>query len=243
VRNFRRVVIASHGIRPMIDLKPPFIELVRTIGFQNENSPSHISSIEGSNQSPELYSEYPVFWSQFPLPINVRTFGLYHYRCFLDLSNSYSETKYLSYEDLQSELDNQVEEIRKLRRKIVVSTPIDFSSLSNNVWEQFVMCHPDAEEDLTFACDYFYRLTGLDARKILISTNYLYSRNIFLGPRKFATDWNHYSRRILQTFEEKGFLSQTDRPGGYILERLFSVYAMQFEGHKNFETRNLIYFQ
>jgi hypothetical protein len=125
----------------------------------------------------------------------------------------------------------------------VVSTPRDFSSLANSAWEQYTMCHPDAEEDLAFACEHFYRLTGIDAQKILASTNYLYSRNIFLGPRYFAINWNNYSRRILQAFEEKGFSSQVDRPGGYILERLFSVYAMQFEKHKNFETRNLIYFK
>ena len=243
MRNFSRIVVASHGARPKIELKPPFIEIVRTCTSQNENSFSQISSIRGSNQNPELYSEYPVFWSQFPLELSIRTFGLYHYRCILDLSNSYSQTEYLDYEELPRKLDSQIKELRKLRNKVVVSAPMDFSSLTNNVWEQFVMCHPDAEEDLIFACDNFYTLTGLNARKILTSTNYLYSRNIFLGHRKFATNWSNYSRQILQAFEAKGFLSQTDRPGGYILERLFSVYAMQFEGTKNFETRNLIYFQ
>jgi len=243
VRNFSRIVVASHGARPMIDLKPPFFELVRTCASQNDNSSSQVSSIRGSNQNPELYSEYPVFWSQFPLPLSIRIFGLYHYRCILDLSNSYLQTEYLDYEELPKILDSQKVEIGNLRNKIVVSAPIDFSSITNNIWEQFVMCHPDAEDDLAFACDNFYRLTGLNARKILASTNYLYSRNIFLGHRKFATNWSIYSRQILQAFEVKGFLSQTDRPGGYILERLFSVYAMQFEGNKNFETRNLIYFQ
>lgn len=241
--SFTKIVIAAHGIRPITELKPPFVELVRTTGIQSENSTSHISTISGSSQNPELYSEYPVFWSQFPLPLNVRTFGLYHYRCILDISNSYTETKYLSFDELKSALENQTSEIRKLRRKIVVSTPIDFSSLCSNSWEQFVMWHPDAEEDLALSCDHFYKLTGLNARQILTTTNYLYSRNIFLSPRKFAKDWNYYSRKILGTFEENGFLSKTDRPGGYILERLFSVYVMQFERDKNFETRNLIYFQ
>jgi hypothetical protein len=51
---FRRVVIASHGTRPMIEVKLPFIEFVRTIESQNENLSFQVSSIEGSNQKPEL---------------------------------------------------------------------------------------------------------------------------------------------------------------------------------------------
>ena len=238
----KKVVVASHNLCPELKLQPPLFQIFRTSNLNLTDSKLWVSTLPNSKQEPELYSEYAVFWSQFPLPIAVRTFGLYHYRCFLDISNSYSETTHLPYSELEKVLSEQLEILGKIRRKIVVAVPQSFAPEGMSAWEQFVKFHPETEEDLTLACELFFRLTGLDARKILESSNYLYIRNIFIGPRKFTTTWNRLSREILSLFEETGFASDADRPGGYILERLFSVYVTQFEKNSNFQTRNLIYF-
>ena len=237
-----RVVVASHSELQKRDFTSPYIQYFRSAQGVKRKSKFEVKDLPQSGQDPELYSEYAVFWHQFPLVWWVRTFGLFHYRCFLDLADQFNETTFLSFDEIPYVIKNQSTALKNLKGYVVVGAPLDFSSKGMNCWEQFVSCHPDAEEDLSFACDLFLELTGLNASKLLKDTNYLYCRNIFLAPRNFTEEWNRVSRQIMLSFNNRGFSSKLLRPGGFILERLFSVYVMQYESSSKFKTKNFIYF-
>lgn len=225
------------------ELPRPYQEMNRVNLEENLKGARYVDSLPNSNLKSELFSEYPVFWSSMSNELPRLQFGLFHYRCFLDLQNQNHSDITLDFSKRSHVSRVQRKSAKNLVGKIVLSKPLDFSIDGFSAWDQFVHCHPDAENDLIRACQRFELSTNLDAARILKMSSKLYSRNIFFAPIVFAQDWNRISSEILDFFGTCGFESKTDRPGGYILERLFSVWAMQYEKQENFLTRNFIYFR
>jgi hypothetical protein len=184
----------------------------------------YISKISGSNLDPEKFSEYPAFWSMFPLAQNIECAGLFHYRCILDLSGKHTEDTSRSMNHRKDELAIQSQYLESYTFVIAVSRPLNFETVGLSNWDQLLFCIPDIEFDLLKMCKIFDSITGLSAEIMLKSTSKLYARNMFFGPVEFANCWNKVSFEVLKRLKETKFRSESDRPGGYILERLFSVY-------------------
>lgn len=189
--------------------------------FQSEK---YVSKISGSSWDPEKFSEYPAFWSIFPLEQDIECAGLFHYRCILDLSGKYTEDISRSMIHRKDEIAIQSQFLELYTFVMAVSRPLNFATVGQSIWDQLLFCIPDIEFDLLKMCKIFDSITGLSAEIVLKSTSKLYARNMFFGPVQFANCWNEVSFGVLKGLKETKFRSESDRPGAYILERLFSVY-------------------
>lgn len=220
-----RIVLAGHLSQKFGDVPSPFYEVIRTKRKHYLRRKKFVSHIVGSRFDPEKFSEYPVFWAMFPLPKDIDCVGLFHYRCILNLAPDVEDDTTRSMVDREKELAYQSGFLETFKSVLAVSKPLDFTSQGMSDWEQLLFCIPDIESDLLRMCDIFDSITGLSSEKFLKKTSRLYSRNIFVGPSEFANSWNEISLRVLKGLNESEFESKYDRPGGYILERLFSVYV------------------
>lgn len=221
----KRILLAGHLQQAFGSVPYPFYEVVRTNRKFNFRKQKFVSSISGSQYNPEKFSEYPAFWSSFPLRKNIECFGLFHYRCILNLSPNHDVDSVESMNRRWQVLAVQSAFLKQYRDILAVSKPLDFTLMDMSNWDQLIFCFPDIEFDLLKMCKIFDSITGLSSEAKLKQTAKLHARNIFVGPVDFANSWNRVSFGVLQGLKESKFESNCDRPGGYVLERLFSVFV------------------
>ncbi len=220
-----KIVLAGHLSQKFGEVPSPFYEGIRSNRKHYLRKEKFVSHIAGSRFNPEKFSEYPVFWAMFPLSKDIDCVGLFHYRCILNLAPKVEDDTTKSMSERKKELAYQSCFLEPFRSTLGVSKPLDFTSEGMSNWEQLLFCIPDIESDLLRMCEIFDSITDLSSEKLLKEKSKLYSRNIFVGPSEFANSWNEISLRVLKGLNESEFESKCDRPGGYILERLFSVYV------------------
>jgi hypothetical protein len=239
----QRIILAGHLQKEFGSVPYPFYEVVRTNKKHKSRKKNYVSSISGSKYDPEKFSEYPALWSAFPLRKNIECFGLFHYRCILNLSPNHGADSLESMNLREQVLSAQSEFVGQHRDVLAVSKPLDFTFQKMSNWDQLLFCIPDIEFDLVRMCKVFDSITGLSSEAVLRETAKLYARNIFVGPIQFANSWNRVSFEVLKGLKESEFASNCDRPGGYVLERLFSVYVENWKLTHEVVERPYIWFE
>jgi hypothetical protein len=223
------ITVASNVYREDLKkLEYPYYEDVRNEFYKVKGLPG-----------PALtWSEYAQFFNSFPLNENIEIYGLMHYRCALNFKSNKVK---MNYSERDRFFRKQSDLFDKYKNKIVVGTKLQFTTTA---WDQY--CSPSEHAAnipiMEKACEKFYELTGYDAKQHLQSTNYLYSRNIFISPPDFAVRWYKISLEIATYMNLMDSPHKTnDRWGGFILERLFSVYV-SFEREYEIVERPLVFF-
>jgi len=187
--DLKTILVAGFGNRVYDNLSEPFVGLNRLEDDYSFNDLVKVNSF--------ALSEYEPFFRFFDsYSGGLETFGLAHYRCFLDVNDVDVNTVYVTSYDFQGTL-----------------------------YKQFTDSHRNLEEHLLFACSDFTRLTGFDAADHVKNSDVFYYRNLFIAPIGFAEEWYLLSKKIAYNLVKKyGVVG--DRWIGYILERLFSVFVV-----------------
>lgn len=214
------IVVACHQDLNLEKLEDPYIEVYRTDSPQEFEH--NIYQLEGIKSPIVSWSEYGQFFHPFPLDENIDTFGLVHYRCMLDLEDKEEYSYILPYAERKNFYEKQVPLLDRFYGNIIVGEPLEFEC---STWDQFSNPFPDIEKTFLLACKKFDMIVGdVDSEYILKSTHKLYSRNIFIAPASVAKGWYEISREIVKYLDTVAPHGTDPRWGGYILERLFSVY-------------------
>lgn len=218
----RLIVVAGHQKVNAEDLGYPYMEVYRS---EDKSLPNRATKVDGVNSPTISWSEYAQFFYAFPLPETVRTFGFIHYRSMLDLRQENSHMSSLPYSQRKEFAQKQLDSINHYNDRVVIGMPLTFPCSS---WQQFVDCHPKCEPALKDACKFFdsmFSEFNINSENILKSNNFLYSRNMFISPVWFANKWSKIALDIVKYLDDKKPEGADDRWGGFILERLFSVYV------------------
>ena len=225
------------------ELDPPYLEVYRTeslVGYKNE-----IFKIKDFENYPTLtWSEYPAFIYPFPLQEEIETFGLMHYRCMLNLDQDNIKSP-AKYQDRKNISELYAKFIDQYHNTVLISEPLEFGI---SVSEQLRINCPETHRLFPVVCKEFDRIMNLEngySENIFNTTSKLYSRNIFISPRKFAEKWYDVSLELIEIMNGFQNVNAEDRWGAYILERLFSLYViLEIEkGEYSFETKPLVYFE
>ena len=239
------IAIASHKNMSYQKLDAPYKEIYRVEKGNSESFDNYIDEIDGLNHPLLVWSEYPAFMKSFPLPEDIKTFGLMHYRCLLGLdphlSGSVINKNFYERYDFAK---HQLSFLSMYSNKLVVGEPLNWTFWGVTAWQQFKDCHGDAIDSLELACSVFDSLTGLKSKEILNTKTVLYSRNIFLAPVEFANEWYRIAYEVMKVLDKSEITTKADRWGGYILERLFSVYVVSNMVSRKYEVivRPLVFF-
>lgn len=181
------ILVAGYGNKSYDNLSEPLVGVNRLEDDYEFDNLTKINSL--------ALSEYEPFFRFFDnYKGDLETFGLAHYRCFLDVTDVNVNTVYVaSY------------------------------NLGVTLYNQFIDWHEDLEEQLLFACQNFTWLTGFDALDYLQNSSVFHYRNLFTAPIAFAEEWYLLSKKIAYNLV-KNYGLVDDRWLGYILERLFSAF-------------------
>ena len=119
--------------------------------------------------------------------------------------------------------------------------------LTPNVWEHFVTPYQQFEEIMLAAAEVYDQIMGNSkdfSRETLNSTTLMYPRNIFIGPKDVADEWLQTSFAIAKKLDQLFPEPKDDRWGGYVLERLFSLFVLQLKQNNRIRVvqKPLLYF-
>jgi hypothetical protein len=125
-------------------------------------------------------------------------------------------------------LSNQLKKFEKLDNFLAVGKP---NFVSDSVWDQYLHSHPDSIHMLELACQKYDEIFGLNrgtSMRRLKELKYYYPRSIFLTDTKFMQNWLNNSFAIAQELDKKVNEFPENRWGGFVLERLFTLFVMDF---------------
>jgi hypothetical protein len=222
------IVVASHkdiGLKP---LDYPYKEVYRIEENTEHNFQNIITSLEGIKNPTLTWSEYPAFYSVFPLPENIKFFGLNHYRCTLDLTNNNYSTFY--YDKRYDFYMNQIKEFDNYLDKIVIPKTEYFDT---SLWNQLIPWIQNSKDIdvLSAACSFFNQIIKdefvVDSKDLLQNSREWHGRNLFMGEVDFANRWYTISYQLIKFLDQfDGKIFCDPRWGAYIVERFFSLYVM-----------------
>jgi len=224
----RRIVVASHETTGL-DLPYPYYEMVRTDSYDLSANKHQVISLKDLPGPTLPWSEYAQLFTSFPLSTGIETYGLMHYRCAINFESEETLDVFSNRVDF---FKRQVSYMNMYYDQIVVGSRLNFPV---SAWDQYCHFHRPHEPLLEFACNEFFDATGYDAQTHLRSETFLYPRNMFVAPVNFAQRWHDVSLKVAKYLDTLDSPSKTatggiegyqvDRWGGYILERLFSVFV------------------
>lgn len=201
----RLYLVIGHDSWKFDALNEPFVECIRTDNPYVFDDGTVVNSL--------ALSEYDSFFRFFDNYLGgLTTFGLLHYRCFLQIQPLFTNSRLQASNELDAAVKDNV--------IYVTSAHYDM-----DLFAQFLSCHKEFEADLLFACDKFFDLTGYDALSYLKQNSDFYYRNLFVSPIQFALEWYRLSKVIAYSLckNKPDFIN--DRWIGFILERLFSAFV------------------
>jgi hypothetical protein len=225
------VVVASHQEPIFRNLKPPYLEVCvdlktnRPFGFSH-----YVTKSMSSLKFPEAWSEIAVLLEFDAFIGDSKIVGLQHYRRFFSFNTEIiGAIDSRPASERNEYVENQMQSLLEIERQVVIPRKWEFPE---NVFEQFVLCHPMLEELFLFTLKEFDKLlrpffgthSTLD---IMQQKNFLYPLSMFIGPREFYSEWISILNSLIPKVEEHStkFDGQLgERWGGYIVERLFSIY-------------------
>ena len=224
--NDKLIIVASHKKIPSKELDYPYKEVYR---IENQNNPENFKhttfSIEGTKNPSLTWSEYPAFYSCFPLPNDIQMVGLVHYRCTFDLGNT--SNKKLKYSDRYNFYMNQSKLLDKYYNKTIVSKTVYKKSLFDQL--RPYLNNSINTDIFSITCDYFdsnLNITDISSKQFFQNTNIFYHRNLFISNIDFANKWYEISYKLIKFLDQFNTTDFNDpRWGAYILERFFSLYV------------------
>lgn len=178
-----------------------------------------------------VWSEYAAWWENSDIAMNATTTGLYHYRCVLNLDRISFDA--LPRHFLKGQLDRQKKNLDRDNHFLIVGNP---NIVEGNVWEHFCLSHPESEKLLSIACEFYDEITVKKKGTSLLRlkrTNSYYPRNIFVTNSSFGKQWLLISFNIAQMLDQTNENKPTNRWGGFILERLFTLYVDDYSNENN----------
>ncbi len=225
------VVVASHQEPIFRNLKPPFLEVCIDLKPNKPFGFSHyVTKDMSSLKFPEAWSEIAVLLEFESFIGDSKIVGLQHYRRFFSMTSEVTSVTISNAPNMRNEfVENQIKDLLKIEEQIIIPVKWEFTE---SVLEQFVSRHPKLEELFLFTLNEFDKLLFRDfgAFSSLAFTQektFLYPCNMFIGPREFYSEWHSILTALIPKIEEHSekFDGQLgERWGGYIAERLFSIY-------------------
>ena len=225
------VVVASHQESTFRCVKPPYVEVcvnfhpIRPFGF------SHYLTREMSSlEFPDAWSEVAVLLELDLFNSDSKIVGLVHYRRFFGFDQGFTgETSSQQIAAHNGHVESQIQYLLNDDGQIVIPKKWE---LIENSFNQFVRWHPGLEELMLYALQEFDNLLlpifgEVSTLALMKETNFLYPFNMFIGSREFYSEWISILRPLISSIETHSvkFEGQLeDRWGGYIAERLFSIY-------------------
>jgi hypothetical protein len=189
-----------------------------------------------------VWSEYSAWFENMQFLKGGNITGVCHYRCVLNMSRL--NLAFLPFQFRRIVLGKTRSELAKLQNFLIVGKPI---STPTGMWQQFYDCHPKSISALEFACDKYDELMGAKLSttfdRMKNETKFI-TRNIFITDTTFSIKWSQISLEIAKQLDNNFFEEFDDRWGGFVLERLFSLYVEDFvkENNPNLIFANFLYF-
>ena len=253
LKNRCKLIVVAHRDSTEAPLPDPFTEIcVFFDEFKPEGYKNYFSLGDTNLKFPAAWSEVAVLLSLDSLTENCPVMGLQHYRRFFifDGTTKHSHVSMmpalredfvksqLEFLDIEIEIDN-----------ILVPKKWKFNE---SAWDQFISHHPELGVLMSLACEQFDILTkkyfgDISSQSILQESNYLFPYNMFLGKIEFYLEWKEILEKLVIYLEDAAMDSQDllrPRWGGYIIERLFSVFIVlsQRSGRWNFNEKTVVIF-
>ncbi len=226
-----QIIVVAHQDTFLPPLPEPYKEVciyydeVKPQGYQ------HYASEE------QFSLKFPKAWSEVAILLNLDSFasgssivGLAHYRRFFILNGFGNESiRYVFPGKRSAFLKSQVKYLELMKDYIVVPRKVDFTI---SAWDQFIEAHDDLEELMNYSCaelDIFLEpLFGkISSKQVLKDSNSLYPFNMFIGKIEFYQEWREILGGLVTEIEDRVIDIEANLPprwGGFIVERLFSVY-------------------
>ena len=245
------IIVASHAESVIRQLKPPYKEVCVSFG---ETQPFGYSEYISNDQSNLIY---PTAWSEVTILLKLSQFtsgspivGLQHYRRLFLLSTDNDEA-FISLPFLKR---NEIVELEITKfsipyNEIIIPRKWQFST---SAWEQFIRCKPELEEIFLYGLseldDLLLPLFGeVKSENILRELNYIHPFNMFVGHYDFYSEWCNILTRLVAKIEREAPKfkdSLTERWGGYLVERFFSVYVYLCQANQrwNFIEKTVVIF-
>jgi hypothetical protein len=189
-----------------------------------------------------VWSEYAAWFENSKLLLNCELAGLFHYRCALSVKSNSHNLLPNFYRGRF--LNKQRKQFSKLSNFLAVGS---LNVLDGSVWDQFQQNHPDLLQILELACAKYDALCeqppGTSKFRLQKLTGY-YPRNIFLTDSSFMQDWMKTSFEIATHLDSKSKNFPNDRWGGFVLERIFTLFVIDFHASSNVSLKEFqqIYF-
>lgn len=191
------IILATHF--ETSPLPEPFVEVRR----------QDCEFIQGVRTSSFFWSEYASFLSR---PAK----GWLHYRCILDPTGYIiSPLPWESRSEVLSLLGRSYD-------PDITYVGEDICS-DHTVWDQFMLCHREAEGFFKSSCDIYKSITGDNAIDYMQKTRGFTGRNLIVGP--LVAEWSSLATKIIIELDKIAKFPNEDRYGGYVLERLFSFFV------------------
>jgi hypothetical protein len=245
------IVVASHAESVLRQLKPPYKEVCVSFG---ETQPFGYSEYISNDQSDLIY---PAAWSEVAILLKIPQFasgspivGLQHYRRLFLLSMDNVEAVIsLPFLKRNEFAESEISKFSIPYDQIVIPRKLQFVT---SAWEQFIECKPELEEIFLYGLSEFDKLLlplfgEVNSEDILRKLNYIHPFNMFVGCYEFYSEWCDILNRLVANIESeapKFTESLTERWGGYLVERFFSVYVYLCQTHQrwNFIEKTVVIF-
>ncbi len=183
-----------------------------------------------------VWSEYSTLFENYQDFNDAEIVGVYHYRCILNLQKI--PTDCLPRFVMPFLLRRQVKVFNNLKNEIVVGKP-NVSKLS--LLADFESLHPKFLSALEDACNEYDKITDRSnsSYQTLATTKDFIPRNIFISKGVFAREWICLAHQIAVKLDIKygGTFQNDERWGGYVLERLFSVFVFDYSKSNRVEIK------
>jgi hypothetical protein len=225
------IVVVCHQEPIFRNLKPPYVEVCVDFQTVRSHGYSHYLTKELSRlKYPEAWSEVAVLLELESFLENSRFVGIQHYRRFFSFDQTSGEAIISKPTNVRNSfIENEIGDLLKIRTQIVIPKKWEFKE---SALDQFVLCHPSLEELMLLTLQEFDKVLlpifgEVSSLELMQRDNFLHPLNMFLGSREFYLDWRMLLSSVTPEIEihaEKFDGKLQERWGGFIAERLFSVY-------------------
>lgn len=245
------IIVAGHKETTEQNLGQPFMEIC--VDFQSKKPLGYSHYLAHSS----VGMLFPEAWSEVAILVEMKSFlgdkkfiGLQHYRRFFMLrEDDFGETCSMPANMRNDYVKNQSFLLNQFEGKIIIPKKWIFDE---DAFSQLITCQPTLEELTLLTLDEFDKslkpiFGKVSSLKILKEKNYIYPLNMFMGGQEFYDEWRSILVVLIPKIEElskrfNGLL--VERWGGYIAERLFSIYITLCKetGRWNFIEKTVIVF-
>jgi hypothetical protein len=225
------IVVVSHQEPIFRNLKPPYVEVCVDFQSVRPHGYSHYLTKESSSlKYPEAWSEVAVLLKLDSFLENSKLVGLQHYRRLFSFDDITTDSIIFKPANARNEfVENQIENLLEIDAQIVIPKKWEFAE---NVFNQFLECHPSLEELMLFTLKEFDEVLfpffgEVSTLELMQRDNFLHPLNMFLGSHRFYLEWRSILSSVTPNIEihaEKFDGLLQERWGGFIAERLFSIY-------------------